>query len=171
MDRDQRSKRYFSFWIKFIFSIGGFCIFYFFLVRPIQSIIVAEVVVPALQSFSSDNSDFLIQAKQDDYLIESHSDMFINLKINPPFNGYFWLAITFIWIFGNKTMMKIVFYYNLALFIIHPILGLTLLNGNTWIAPIISAHEIVYKALFLSLGVLAIKEGVQRPVNSEIRVR
>ena len=171
MDNHQRRKRHSHFWIKFSLSLGCFCLFYFFLIRPIQTIIVAEVLVPALQSFSSDNSDFLIQSKQDDYLIESHSNKFIDLKINPPFNGYFWLAVTFIWTFGNKTMMKVVFYYNLALFIIHPILALTLLNGNTWIAPIISAHEIVYKALFLSLGVLAIKEGVQRPVNSEIRVR
>ena len=171
MDNHQRRKRHSHFWIKFSLSLGCFCLFYFFLIRPIQTIIVAEIVVPTLQSFLSDNSDFLIQAKQDDYLIESHSDMFINLKINPPFNGYFWLAVTFIWTFGNKTMMKFVIYYNLALFIIHPILALTLLNGNIWIAPIISAHEIVYKALFLSLGVLAIKEGVQRPVNSEIRVR
>ena len=171
MDNHQRRKRHSHFWIKFSLSLGCFCLFYFFLIRPIQTIIVAEVLVPALQSFSSDNSDFLIQSKQDDYLIESHSNKFIDLKINPPFNGYFWLAVTFIWTFGNKTMMKVVFYYNLALFIIHPILALTLLNGNTWIAPIISAHEIVYKALFLSLGVLAIKEGVQRPVNAEIRVR
>ena len=171
MDRDQRSKRYFSFWIKFIFSIGGFCLFYFFLIRPIQTIIVAEVLVPALQSFSSDNSDFLIQSKQDDYLIESHSNKFIDLKINPPFNGYFWLAVTFIWTFGNKTMMKVVIYYNLALIIIIPIFIFIILSGNTWVAPLINANEIVYKALFLSLGVLAIKEGVQRPVNAEIRVR
>ena len=171
MDRDQRSKRYFSFWIKFIFSIGGFCLFYFFLVRPIQSIIVAEVVVPALQSFSSDNSDFLIQAKQDDYLIESYSNKFIDLKINPPFNGYFWLAVTFIWTFGNKTMMKVVIYYNLALIIIIPIFIFIILSGNTWVAPLISVNEIVYKALFLSLSVLVIKEGIERPGNPETMVR
>ena len=89
MDNHQRRKRHSHFWIKFILSLGCFCLFYFFLIRPIQTIIVAEVVVPALQSISSDNSDFLIQSKQDDYLIESHSNKFINLKINPPLMDIF----------------------------------------------------------------------------------
>ena len=80
MDNHQRRKRHSHFWIKFIFSLGCFCLFYFFLIRPIQTIIVAEVVVPALQSIPSNNSDFLIQSKQDDYLIESHSNKFIDLK-------------------------------------------------------------------------------------------
>jgi len=171
MDNHQRRKRHSHFWIKFIFSLGCFCLFYFFLIRPIQTIIVAQVVVPALQLISSDNSDFLIQSKQDDYLIESHSNKFIDLKINPPFNGYFWLAVIFIWTFGKKTMMKIVIYYNLALIIIIPIFIVILLSGNIWVAPLISANEIVYKALFLSLGVLVIKEGIQRQRNPETRVR
>ncbi|MEC9049637.1 MAG: hypothetical protein VYD66_02450 [Candidatus Neomarinimicrobiota bacterium] len=129
------------------------------------------MVVPALQSISSDNSDFLIQSKQDDYLIESHSNKFIDLKINPPFNGYFWLAVIFMWTFGNKTMMKIVIYYNLALIIIIPIFILILLSGNIWVAPLISANEIVYKALFLSLGVLVIKEGIEIQRNPENMVQ
>ena len=171
MDNHQRRKRHSHFWIKFILSLGCFCLFYFFIIRPIQTIIVAEIVVPELQSFLSDNSDFLIQAKQDDYLIESYSNKFINLKINPPFNGYFWLAVIFIWTFGNKTMMKVVIYYNLALIIILPIFIFIILSGHTWVAPLINANEIVYKALFLSLCVLVIKEGIERPENPEIRVR
>ena len=129
------------------------------------------MLVPALQSLSSDNSDFLIQTKQDDYLIQSHSNKFIDLKINPPLNGYFWLAVIFIWTFGNKTMMKIVIYYNLALIIIIPIFMFILLSGNIWVAPLISANEIVYKALFLSLGVLVIKEGIETQRNPETMVR
>jgi len=129
------------------------------------------MVVPALQSISSDNSDFLIESKQDDYLIESHSNKFIDLKINPPFNGYFWLSVIFIWTFGNKTMMKIVIYYNLALIIIIPIFMFILLSGNIWVAPLISANEIVYKALFLSISILVIKEGIDRSGNPEIMVR
>ena len=171
MDNHQRRKRHSHFWIKFSLSLGCFCLFYFFLIRPIQTIIVAEVLVPALQSFSSDNSDFLIQSKQDDYLIESHSNKFIDLKINPPFNGYFWLAVIFIWTFGNKTMMKVVIYYNLALIIIIPIFIFIILSGNTWVAPLINANEIVYKALFLSLSVLVIKEGIKKPGNPETMIR
>ena len=68
-------------------------------------------------------------------------------------------------------MMKIVIYYNLALIIIIPIFILILLSGNIWVAPLISANEIVYKALFLSLSVLVIKEGIEGPGNQETMVR
>jgi hypothetical protein len=73
--------------------------------------------------------------------------------------------------FGNKTMMKFIIYYNLALFIIIPIFIFIILSGNTWVAPLISANEIVYKALFLSISVLVIKEGIERPGNQETMVR
>ncbi|MBT4663050.1 MAG: hypothetical protein HOA05_06250 [Candidatus Marinimicrobia bacterium] len=68
-------------------------------------------------------------------------------------------------------MMKIVIYYNLALIIIIPIFILILLSGNIWVAPLISANEIVYKALFLSLSVLVIKEGIEKQGNPETMVR
>ena len=61
--------------------------------------------------------------------------------------------------------------YNLALIIILPIFILILLSGNTWVAPLISANEIVYKALFLSLSVLVIKAGIESPGNKETMVR
>jgi uncharacterized membrane protein len=67
--------------------------------------------------------------------------------------------------------MKIVIYYNLALIIIIPIFIFILLSGNIWIAPLISANEIVYKALFLSLSVLVIKEGIEKQRNPETMVR
>ena len=67
--------------------------------------------------------------------------------------------------------MKIVIYYNLALIIIIPIFILILLSGNIWVAPLISANEIVYKALFLSLSVLVIKEGIEKQGNPETMVR
>ena len=171
MDNHQRSKRKFNFWIKFIIRLGGFAVLYLSLVRPIQSLIVDEVMVPYLRSTLSENSDFLILANQDDYCIESRTDKFIDLFFNLPFNGYFCLAFFLIFNFGKKSAIKIVIYYNWALFMIHPILIFILLNQNYWIAPIINAHEMVYKALFLSLGVLAIKEGVQNKRGSKIRVR
>ena len=32
-------------------------------------------------------------------------------------------------------------------------------NGYVWLAPIVKIHEIVYNAIFLSLGMLAVREG------------
>ena len=47
------------------------------------------------------------------------------------------------------------------LFIVLPILVWFLLNQFHWFAPIINAHEIAYKALFLSLGMIITAREVQ----------
>ena len=171
MDRTKRSKRLNSFWLKLAFRFIGFILLYLFLIRPIQSIVVEEVTVPYLQSIISTNTDFIILSEQDDYWIESNSNRFINLFFNLPFNGYFCLASFILFSFREKSAFRFVFFYNAFLFIIHPIFIFTLFSGNYWIAPIISAHEWMYKALFLSLGVLAIKEGEETSKRTENRVR
>ena len=157
MDTHQRRKRYPSIGIKFIISLGVFCLLYFFLIRPIQYILVEDLIVPVLKLLSASNHDIIIQGNLDDYLIESKSNKFINLFFNLPFNADYCLAVTLIWVFGNSVIMRYVNYYNLALFIIHPIFIVLILSGNTWIAPIINAHEIVYKAIFLSLAIIGLK--------------
>ncbi len=171
MDCYQRRERHFNSWLKLIFSLGSFCLLYLFLIRPIQSILVADLVVPALKSYTEAEPDFEIVAIQDDFWIESHSNRFMDLFINLPFNGYFWLTATILWALKKKIILKVIVYYNLALFVIHPVLIFILLNKNYWIAPWISAHEMVYKSLFLSLGVLFLKEGLSRKNDIEIRMR
>jgi hypothetical protein len=42
--------------------------------------------------------------------------------------------------------------------LIIPIAALGIIYGFTWLAPLINIHEKVYKALFLILGVLAVRE-------------
>ena len=55
--------------------------------------------------------------------------------------------------------MRWIHAYNLVLIIISSLLVWLLLSGSYWVAPVINAHEIAYKALFLSLGmILLVKE-------------
>jgi hypothetical protein len=46
-----------------------------------------------------------------------------------------------------------------------------LFNKIYWIAPIINAHEMVYKALFISMGIIALKEGIKDPNDIELMIR
>ena len=39
-----------------------------------------------------------------------------------------------------------------------PIVAISIINGFTWLAPLANVHDKVYKALFLILGVLAVRE-------------
>ncbi len=171
MDSNQRSKTHFNFWITVLYKLCGFCLFYLGLVRPIQTIIVRDVIGPAIQSTLPDKSDIVVLVSQDDYWIESRSDKFVNIFLNLPFNGYFWLASFLIWNFKKWKVFKFVFNYNLVLFIIHPIFIMILFNKIYWIAPIINAHEIVYKALFISMGIIALKEGIKHPNDIELMIR
>ena len=146
MDSNQRSKRHFNFWITVLYKLCGFCLFYLGLVRPIQTIIVREVIAPTIQSTLPDESDIVVLVSQDDYWIESRSDK-------------------------KWKIFKFVFIYNLVLFIIHPIFIMILFNKIYWIAPIINAHEMVYKALFISMGIIALKEGIKDPNDIELMIR
>ena len=158
MDRVQPAGTNYRSLLNVCFRIGLFAVTYFLLVRPIQTSLNEETVVPVLINMAKDNDDIIILANQDDILIESHTDRFIDIKINPPFNGYFFLAVALLWPLGWSQPMKLVQFYNLGLFIILPFFSLALIQGHFWIAPIINAHEMVYKALFLSLSIIGLRK-------------
>ena len=80
--------------------------------------------------------------------------------------GAYYLLVLFI-LFGSerKSLMP----YYLVLFIISSLLVWLLLSGSYWVAPVINAHEIAYKALFLSLGmILFVKEMKSVPLGTSI---
>ena len=92
--------------------------------------------------------------KLDDIIIESKKDLFLDVRISIPFGAYYFLVL--FTLFGTQWngLMRWMHVYNLCLFIISPLLVWLLLGGFYWVAPIINAHEIAYKALFLSLGMI-----------------
>jgi|TARA_Y100000310_G_scaffold336376_1_gene420734 hypothetical protein len=94
----------------------------------------------------------------DEFFLSSVSGSFSQVKIEVPFNGYFWLAMSMIWPTKNKRLGRVVWNYNLALFVIIPIAAFGIIYGFTWLAPLTNVHEKVYKALFLILGILAVRE-------------
>ena len=100
------------------------------------------------------NEYLIIEPIQDDIIIESKKDLFLDVRISIPFGAYYFLVL--FTLFGTQWngLMRWMHVYNLCLFIISPLLVWLLLGGFYWVAPIINAHEIGYKALFLSLGMI-----------------
>ena len=76
------------------------------------------------------------------------------------------MTIFLLWVYKKRQAIKYLTLYNIALFIIHPLFIFLLLNNHYWIAFIISAHEFVYKALFLSMALIAVKEGNKNELNT-----
>lgn len=157
MDHRERSFRY-LFWRKLCISLTAIGLIYILFIRPMQSFAVREFILPAFDTLITSDSDIITESGKDEFFLESITHSFPRVKIEVPFNGYFWLGMSLIWPTRNKRFGRVIWNYNLALFIIIPMAAFGIIYGFTWLAPLTNVHEKVYKALFLILGVLAVRE-------------
>ena len=142
---------------------------YFGLLRPVQEQLNIHLIHPMFDDVLKINEDLIIEPIQDDIIIESKKDLFLDVRISIPFGAYYFLVL--FTLFGTQWnwLMRWMHAYNLCLFIISPLLVWLLLGGFHWVAPIINAHEIAYKALFLSLGmILSVREVKMAKIGTSI---
>lgn len=157
MDDSKRTGRYF-FWRQVFISLTAIGLVYILFIRPVQSFAVREFILPTFDSLIKSENDIIAAPGIDEFFLESITNAFPRVKIEVPFNGYFWLAMAFIWPSKNKRFGRVIWLYNWALFLIIPLVAIGILGGLTWLAPLANVHEKIYKALFLILGILAVKE-------------
>ena len=142
---------------------------YFGLIRSVQEQLNIHLIHPMFDDILKDNKDLVIKSIQDDITIESKKDLFIDVRISIPFGAYYFLVMFILFGSEKKGLMRWMHAYNLVLFIISSLLVWLLLSGSYWVAPVINAHEIAYKALFLSLGmILFVKEMKSVPLGTSI---
>ena len=142
---------------------------YFGLIRPVQEQINVHLIHPMFDDILKNNKDLAIKSIQDDITIESKKDLFIDVRVSIPFGPYYFLVLFILFGSDKKNFMLWIHAYNLVLFIISSLLVWLLLGGSFWVAPVINAHEIAYKALFLSLGmILFVKEMKSVPLGTSI---
>ena len=142
---------------------------YFGLIRPVQEQLNIHLIHPMFDDVLKDNRDLIIKSIQDDITIESKKDLFIDVRISIPFGAYYFLVLFTLFGSERKSLMLWMHAYNLGLLIISSLLIWLLLSGSYWVAPVINAHEIAYKALFLSLGmILFVKEMKSVPLGTSI---
>ena len=144
-------------------------VMYFGLIRSVQEQLNIHLIHPMFDDILKDNKDLVIKSIQDDITIESKKDLFIDVRISIPFGAYYFLVMFILFGSEKKSLMRWMHAYNLVLFIISSLLVWLLLSGSYWVAPVINAHEIAYKALFLSLGmILFVKEMKSVPLGASI---
>ena len=142
---------------------------YFGLIRPVQEQLNIHLIHPMFDDILKDNKDLVIKSIQDDITIESKKDLFIDVRVSIPFGAYYFLVLFILFGSERKSLMRLMHAYNLVLFIISSLLVWLLLSGSYWVAPVFNAHEIAYKALFLSLGmILFVKEMKSVPLGTSI---
>ena len=142
---------------------------YFGLIRPVQEQLNIHLIHSMFDDILKDNKDLVIISIQDDITIESKKDLVIDVRISIPFGAYYFLVLFILFGSERKSLIRWMHAYNLVLFIISSLLVWLLLSGSYWVAPVINAHEIAYKALFLSLGmILFVKEMKSVPLGTSI---
>ena len=142
---------------------------YFGLIRPVQEQLNIHLINSIFDKVLKSNEDLIIEPIQDDIIIESKKDLFIDARVSIPFGAYYFLVLFTLFGSDRKSLMRWIHAYNLVLIIISSLLVWLLLSGSYWVAPVINAHEIAYKALFLSLGmILFVKEMKSVPLGTSI---
>ena len=158
LDRKQRSA-VFSFWRRVFICLIVFSISYLFVIRPTQKWIINKAIFPIISDVHKNYHNIQIQPGSADEInvINQVGLNSVRTKLELPFNGHILLALTLFIVAGNRSFIRILVIYQLALFFIIPFLGWLLINGNYWISIIINFHEKAHKMGFLIMGLLSIK--------------
>ena len=129
-------------------------------VRPLQSLLIERVIFPAVNDFALDYDNVLLTTDVDEIDIITQWPKPDHLtKIELPLNGYVWLALALFWGAGNRKLIRILLIYQLVLIFVMPIAGLLILEGHRWMIVAANVHDKVYKALFIIVGLLAVRSG------------
>ena len=129
-------------------------ILYFGVVRPIQSIFLDEIIIPYLDNIIYLKKNYIITASQDDLIINSVDDYFVETRVSLPFSAYYFLIIITFFQTSYQKFINYIHRYNLLLLIISPFLTYFFLQDIYWLSLVINAHEISYKYIFLCIGML-----------------
>ena len=157
MDNHQRSANYLI-WRRVLLSLTVFSLLYIGAVRPLQSLLIDKIIFPAVSVFALDYEDVQLITNVDEIdLITKWPHPDYQTQIELPFNGHVWLALALFWIAKSHKLIKILLLYQLVLVILMPLAGWLILEGYGWVTIATNIHNKVYKALFIIVGLLAIR--------------
>lgn len=168
MDNHQRSANSLI-WKKVFLSLTICGVLYISIVRPLQSLLIHELIYPAIQKSSLVNKKVKIEPGEDELqLITQRPQLDQRTKVELPFNGYFWLTLGLLGGVKNKKLVTLLLLYQIVLFIVMPLFLLLILKGHGWIVIITNLHERLYKVLFLIVGLLAVRDSVLTQSGQEV---
>ena len=160
LDSHKRSAEYF-FWRRVLLSLTVFSVLYMGVVRPLQSLLIERVIFPAVNDFALDYDNVQLTTDVDEIdIITQWPKPGHQTKIELPLNGHVWLALALFWAAKNRKLIRILLLYQLVLVVLMPLAGWIILEGHGWVIIVANVHDKVYKALFIILGLLAVRSGI-----------
>lgn len=130
------------------------------MVRPVQEEIITKLIVPYFENKLSTNNQVSISGVSVDQF--NLVGPFKPVKIELPFNGWFWLTLGLFISADSKRMIKILVLYHLALFFILLISIQIIAEGTFVWSVILNIHEHIYMVLFLIIALLDLARVLSR---------
>ena len=140
---------------RLVLCLLGISIIYIGIIRPTQSVIINRWVVPYFENIIPMDSDISIEGVSEDQF--DLVTPFQSVKIELPFNGWYWLTLGLFITAGNKQWIKWMTLYHLALFLILFLGTHLIIAGLDWFSILFNVHEHIYKVLFLIVSLMGLK--------------
>ena len=146
---------------RLVLCLLGISIIYIGIIRPTQSVIINRWVVPYFENIIPMDIDISIEGVSEDQF--DLVTPFQSIKIELPFNGWYWLTLGLMLSVGNKQWIKWMTIYHLALFLILFLGAHLIIAGQDWFAILFNVHEHIYKVLFLIVSLIGLKPVFMNP--------
>ncbi|MEA1881202.1 MAG: hypothetical protein U9N31_02205 [Candidatus Marinimicrobia bacterium] len=143
-----------AFW-RLIAILFGISVFYLGVVRPVQSRIINHWAAPYFESTIPASSVVNVDGLEVDQF--NLSGPFKSVKIELPFNGWYWLTLGLLLSARNFPMIKIMSIYHLGLAFVLLLGAHFVISGQYWLAGFFNIHDHIYKVLFLILSLIGLK--------------
>jgi hypothetical protein len=159
MDSSQRSARP-AFWRRALFSLSLFCVLYLGAVRPAQVALVQRYIGPEISALAENYDNIKVRIGRDEiWLVPSE---FASVRFDLPFGGFFLLPLTLFIAARDRRFMWPMVAYHGSLLLLFPLFGYFILQGSYTAMVITILHEKAYKAAFIILGILTLRESSKR---------
>jgi hypothetical protein len=155
MDNRQRTAQ-FAFWRRTILGLSLFSILYMGVIRPTQVDLVQNVLAPAVVKYSLKYNNINVSVAQDELFLVPLD--FPKIRFDLPFGGFFLLPLTLFIISRKHQFILTMCVYHGILLILFPIVGVLIFKGSYVLATLTIVHEKFYKAIFIIIGLLALRE-------------
>ena len=153
MDSHQRSENY-LFWRRFFFSVTVFSALYIGVVRPLRVYLNTQMIYPVFTRLAEERAEIFQSTSRSTEIILKDSGDTAAFVI--PFGSNFWIPFVLLFIVRNWRIIRLLLYFNSALILMYPVLGLLTVGGQGWAIVLLNLLYYMEGGFFLIFVLLAI---------------
>ena len=153
MDSHQRSENH-LFWRRFFFNVAVFSVLYIGAVRPLRVYLNTQVVYPVFTRLAEERAEIFQPTSRSTEIILKDSGDTAAFVI--PFGSNFWIPFVLLFIARNWKIIRLLLYFNSALILMYPVLGLLTVWGQGWAIVLLNLLYYMDGGFFLIFVLLAI---------------